>query len=274
MHSNRTLLVSLIGIGLALAAFSALPLSARGADSSNAIGVETVSATVPMATEVHTDVTTGGCDNSPGPYITLTGEISLGGLGVTLIFRNNFKGTHEHTESTTASIVVLPAGETIQFAKQPPLGGVGGNPFIWIQFTDENGNPTSGEIFLGRCVQGFTSADASFFIDALATATIESGSCSNNPGPFITLSGEISLSGINADLIFRNNDNPVGGPHQHTESTVVSVVILPAGETIQFAKQPPLGGVGGNPHIWLVFTDENGNFLSDEIYLGRCVQDF
>jgi len=274
MHRKNATIVSLLAIGLALAALGALAPTTRGGSSNDAIGPGTVSATVPMATDVHADVTSGGCDNSPGPWITLTGEISFGGIGVTLIFRNNFKGTHEHTEQTTASVVVLPAGETIQFAKQPPLGGVGGNPFIWIQFTDEDGNAISGEIFLGRCVQGFTSVDASFFIDALASATIEGGSCSNSPGPYITLSGEISLSGINADLIFRNNDNPVGGPHQHTEQTVVSVVILPEGETIQFAKQPPLGGVGGNPHIWLVFTDEDGNYLSDEIYLGRCVQDF
>ncbi|HEV8595976.1 MAG TPA: hypothetical protein VGR51_10660, partial [Thermoplasmata archaeon] len=82
------------------------------------------------------------------------------------------------------------------------------------------------------------------------------------------------LSGINANLIFRNNDNPVGGPHEHSEDVTVSVVLLPEGETIQFAKQPPLGGVGGNPYIWLVFTDEDGNYLSEEIFLGRCVQDF
>ncbi len=272
--NRKTTIVSLLAIGLALAALGALSPSAAGGQSSGAIGPGTVSATVPMATDVHTDVTTGGCDNSPGPWITLTGEISLGGIGIELIFRNNLKGTHEHTEQTTASVVVLPAGETIQFAKQPPLGGVGGNPYIWIQFTDEDGNALSGELFLGRCVQGFTSVDASFFIGALASATIEGGSCSNSPGPFITLSGEISLSGINANLIFRNADNPVGGPHEHTEQTVVSIVVLPAGETIQFAKQPPLGGVGGNPYIWLVFTDGDGNPISDEIYLGRCVQDF
>ena len=214
------------------------------------------------------------CDNSPGPYITLTGELSFGGLRVQLIFRNNMKGTHVHTEETTATVTVVPEGETIQFAKQPPEGGVGGNPFIWIQFTDEEGSAISDEIFLGRCVQGLFAADASFFIPALATANIEGGSCSNSPGPFITLSGELRLSGINATLIFRNNDNPVGGPHEHEEPTEVSVVILPEGETIQFAKQPPLEGAGGNPWIFLVFVDEEGNPLSDEFLLGRCVQDF
>ncbi len=153
--NRKTTIVSLLAIGLALAALGALSPSAAGGGTSGAIGPGTVSATVPMATDVHTDVTTGSCDNSPGPWITLTGEISLGGLGIQLIFRNNMKGTHEHTEQMTASVVVLPAGETIQFAKQPPLGGVGGNPHIWLVFTDENGNPISDEIYLGRCVQDF-----------------------------------------------------------------------------------------------------------------------
>lgn len=276
MHRLRNILVSLLALGLTLAALGAFsPGGTAGRSSNDAISPSTVSATVPMATDAHADVTASGCDNSPGPYITLTGEFSFGGLGVQLIFRNNMKGTHEHTEETTVSVIVIPEGETIQFAKQPPEGGVGGNPFIWIQFTDDDGNTLSDEIFLGRCVQGLTSeVDASFFIDALASANIEGGSCSNNPGPFITLSGEIRLSGINANLIFRNNDNPVGGPHEHEEPTVVSVVILPEGETIQFAKQPPLGGAGGNPWIFLVFVDEDGNALSEEFLLGRCVQDF
>ncbi|HEV8595489.1 MAG TPA: hypothetical protein VGR51_08175, partial [Thermoplasmata archaeon] len=231
--------MGLIATALAFAALGIVPMSvAGGRGDSDAIGVQTVSADVAMATDVHADVATGGCSNSPGPWITLTGELSFGGIGVTLIFRNNAKGTHEHTEDLTASVVVIPEGDTIQFAKQPPLGGVGGNPFIWIQFVDDDGNALSGEIFLGRCVQGFTSVDASFFTDALASANVEGGTCSNSPGPYITLSGEIRLSGINANLIFRNNDNPVGGPHEHSEDVTVSVVLLPEGETIQFAKQP------------------------------------
>ena len=63
------------------------------------------------------------------------------------------RGTHTHTEDVTVDVVILPAGETIQFAKQPPLGGVGGNPRISIQFLDGSGNPLGDPIFLGRCVQ-------------------------------------------------------------------------------------------------------------------------
>ncbi len=82
----------------------------------------------------------------------------------------------------------------------------------------------------------------------------------------------MSLTGIKANLIFSNNDNPVDGPHENTQPTVVSVVLIPAGQTIQFAKQPPLGGAGGNPWIFLTFLDGRGQPVSDQILLGRCVQ--
>ena len=35
------------------------------------------------------------------------------------------------------------------------------------------------------------------------------------------------------------------------------------GESITFAKQPPLGGVGGNPHVFLLLEDGAGNPIGD-----------
>src|SRR2546422_2083292 len=245
-HQTRALLVSLIGLGFALAALSAIPLSAADG-STDVLGPQTVSATVAMPVDIHAEVTAMDCDNSPGPYITLSGELAVGGLAIQLIFQNNAKGTHTHVEELTATAVVIPAGETIRFAKQPPLGGVGGNPFIWIQFTDANGHPLSGEIFLGRGVPGLSAADASFVVAPLTTAGIEGAHLGNNPGPLLTLSGDISLSGVSANLIFRNNDNPVGGPHEHDEKAVFNVELVPPGLDIMFPKQPPPGGGGGNP---------------------------
>lgn len=279
MHRQTNLLVGLCAAAIALAALGALPLSAAGGaprtagTTSDAIGAQTVSATVPMPETAHVDMSSSGCDNSPGPYITLSGGLALGGLGVELIFQNNVKGTHTHVEETTASVIVIPAGQSLTIPKQPVQGGVGGNPFIWIQFTDANGKALSDEIFLGRCVQGLFAADASWVASALATATITGGTC-DNTGSTISLSGELSLSGIRARLIFRNNDNPVGGPHENDQATAVSIVLIPAGTTIQFPKQPPLGGVGGNPWIYLVFLNGAGEPVSDKILLGRCVQDF
>ncbi len=198
----------------------------------------------------------------------MEGEISLGGLGVRLYFQNNVKGTHTHIEETSVDVVVLPAGETIRFAKQPPLGGVGGNPWIFLQLLDSNGHAVTDEILLGRCVQGFFSSTINFAIAAAAVADVFVESCSNK-GPEITLSGEVSLTGINAKFIFRNN---LRGTHQHEESTSVSVVIIPAGQSITFPKQPVLGGVGGNPWIYAQFLDSNGKPVGQKILLGRCVQ--
>jgi hypothetical protein len=218
---------------------------------------------------VHVEAEASGCSNNPGPFITLTGEVALGGVDAQLIFRNADKGPHERTEDVEASVVLLPAGETIRFAKQPPQRGACGKPWIYLVFTDHYGNEYGDPVLLGRCVQGFNTYDLDFAIPSTAWAEIVTGGCSNSPGPYITLEGELALGGLNAKLIFTNNRRFT---HVHAEDIVVDIVLLDAGETITFAKQPPLGGVGGNPKIWLQFTDENGGGLSDEIYLGRCVQ--
>ena len=275
---KRLAIVGLIAVGLALAALGTSAVLPGGAgttvsgESTTLVG-KTVSATIPMPTHVKASATTSGCENSPGPQITLTGEIAIGGLGVELIFKNNQKGTHTHTETTTAKAVLVPEGESVTIPKQPVNGGTGGNPFIWFQWLDANGNAISSEIFLGRCVQGLFGVSGDFVIPSLATATVSGGSCDHR-GSTITLSGELRLSGLNARLIFRNNDNPVGGPHKAEKPTTVDVVIIPKGQSIEFAKQPPLGGAGGNPWISLRFLSGDGAPVSEEFLLGRCVQDF
>jgi hypothetical protein len=231
----------------------------------------TTSASFQTPVSVQTSMTASGCDNSPGPQITLEGAMTIGGIGVQLLFENNLAGTHTFTVESTASATVIPAGQSVTIPKQPVLGGTGGNPFISIQFVDNQNNPLSNVIFLGRCVQGLFTTATDLSIPATATAQVSADSCDNH-GSTISLSGQLALTGINANIIFTNNDNPFGGPHQNTQSTSVNVVLIPAGQTIQFAKQPPLGGVGGNPWIFLTFLDGQGQPVSNEILLGRCVQ--
>ena len=210
-----------------------------------------------------------GCSNNPGPFITLDGELALSGLNGRLIFRNNEKGTHEHMEDVVVDMVILNEGETIQFPKQPPLGGAGGNPWIYLQLTDGAGRAISDKVLLGRCVQGMMNQSFDFGMLADAACHVETGGCSNNPGPYITMDGELKLGGISAKLIFQNNAK---GTHTHDEDVTVDIVIIPAGESIRFAKQPPLDGAGGNPRIYFQFTSPGGEALSSEFYLGRCVQ--
>ena len=223
--------------------------------------------TVAQPASVQVQPTASECLNHRGPYITLNGALILGGVESRLIFRNNVKGTHEREEGVDVDVTIIPEGDSISFPKQPVLGGVGGNPWIWIQFLDGDYRPISGEILLGRCVQGLQNAAFGFDLLTELTADVTSGDCINSGGPYITLNGEIVLGGLNARLIFRN---ALDGPHTRKEQTVVDLVILPEGESITFAKQPPRGGVGGNPLIWFQILDGSQEPLSSEIFLGRC----
>src|SRR6266496_2509902 len=226
-----------------------------------------VAKTFTMPVQVHAAVGFSDCSNSPGPQITLDGTIALGGLNVELIFRNNVKGTHTYVAEQTAEVVVVPAGGTLVIPKQPPLGGVGGNPFIWVQFLDGDGYALSPEIYLGRCVQGPVNVDPDLAAYVEAVANFEALDCSNNPGPYITVDCSMSFpKGVNAQLIFRNNANPVGGPHEAIRSAYVS--IIPAGFTLTIPKQPVLGGVGGNPWIFTRFEQADGIPIGDEVLLG------
>ena len=229
----------------------------------------TVSATVDLPAVVDTSATVQSCTNNPGPFINLQGELVLGGISGRFIFRNNVQGTHTHVEDVTIDVVVIPSGLTIRFAKQPPEGGVGGNPRVYLQFLDGSGDPVSDELYLGRCVQGLnqTSTDVSLPTDVVLN--VAAASCANNPGPFITFDGQLTIGGLTARLIFRNN---VQGTHSRTEDVTVDVEVLPPGQSIQFPKQPPLGGVGGNPRIYFQLLDGSGSPLSGEYYLGKCVQ--
>jgi len=225
--------------------------------------------TMPMRVDVAMSMT--GCENSPGPQITMEGEISMGGLSVEMIFRNNVKGTHTYAVQNAVEVDAVAADSTMGIPKQPVLGGIGGNPFIWIQIMDGDNHPLSGEIFLGRCVQGPFVASADVAAEVTAVASFTSLDCVNNTGPYISMEGAMSLdTGVKGRFIFRNNDNPVGGPHSTMRS--VDVELAAAGASMQFPKQPVLGGVGGNPRISAQFHQGDGTPVGTEALLGRCVQ--
>src|SRR5205809_7374259 len=106
---------------------------------------------------------------------------------------------------------------------------------------DGHDNPLSSMNFLGRCVQGLFTTSAAFAIPSTAMAQVSAADCSNT-GSHITLSGQLSLSGVKANLIFANSVNLV---HDNTQSTTVSVSLIPAGQPISVAKQPSRRGLGG-----------------------------
>ena len=251
---------------------SLLPLLFACGVSSENIGQDqqpltNVSEMVGLPSQVAAEVTASDCENAPGPFVTLNGQLTLGGFNVELVFRNNVKGTHEHVEDSSVDVVVLSAGESITIPKQPVLGGVGGNPWILVQLVDGNDNPLSEEVLLGRCVQGLNDVDLSLASPGLANAWLTSLECSNSPGPYISVDGVLTMTGVKAKIIFRNN---LKGTHE--ADVVQELTLLTSGTSFTFPKQPVLGGVGGNPYIYLRFVDDQGNVLGDETFLGRCKQ--
>lgn len=219
-----------------------------------------------MAAHATVNVEETGCQNNPGPWVTIDGAISLGGLQVKIILQNNVKGTHTATVTNETTAVLLNLGESITIPKQPVRGGVGGNPHISIQFVNSEGEDLGEEIYLGRCVQGLT-IPLDLLLGALTELNVGVSGCANNPGPWITLGGDITLSGVSANIIFRNN---MKGTHTAEESTTVT--ILEDGAQVKIPKQPVRGGAGGNPIISIQFLDGQGNPVSEVIKLGKCIK--
>ena len=204
-----------------------------------------------------------GCLNHPGPTITISGSVKLGGLGIRLILANNVKGTHQVEVTGTVDLTLIPLGKQLSIPKQPVLGGVGGNPYLYVQFYNKKGN-LGDEVFIGRCVQGLKLGHDSIN-DSLAAVIVSALGCNNSPGPNITFGGGAKMSGLHAKIIFRNN---VKGTH--TAESSASVDIIPEGTDLVIPKSPAQGGAGGNPLIWVQLLHGNGNTASDPIFLGRC----
>ena len=237
--------------------------------------------TITVATEVNATFTSPSCVIGSGPSVALTGELELGGLGARLIFRNNQKGTHELSDDLTATTVLIPSGETLEIpttAIQDPSNGA---PVIYVQFLDGAGNAVSGEILLGACEAAGFPASATVALATTVTLSVSAAGCSNNPGPTITVEGAVEFAGVAdhqggqhqaqggqmIDLIVRSADGSTVGEIVAS----ADVVALQPGETHTIPKQPSSGGVGGNPWIWAELLDAAGAPLSDEIFIGRCV---
>src|SRR5437773_12055717 len=233
-----------------------------------------VTSTLSEPMNLQASVSAFECENSPGPWINFEGAVTLAGLDVQLVFRNNInKDVHTRVEDVQ-TVVGVTTGVTIRIPKQrshPFEGGTGtgagGNPLISIQLVDTNGHPLSGEVLLGRCVQGAFNPSVNFSASVVAQAIIETLDCTNNPGPFINVSGSMSVSpGVRARFIFRNQST-AGAPHEAI--AMADVTLMSNVFSLSFPKQPLQGGVGGNPWSSIRFADSAGQQIAPETLVGR-----
>ena len=122
-----------------------------------------------------------GCQNNPGPYITLDGSLELSGVEARIILSNNRRFTHVTSADITADVQLIPGGEELRFHKQPSQGGVGGNPWIYFQVY-ESGRRVGKPKLLGRCVQGLNDYALDFDLVTTALTSVGGGGCSNSGG--------------------------------------------------------------------------------------------
>lgn len=201
-----------------------------------------------------------GCTNHQGPFVTLNGSFTIGGATIQLKLDNNRNkpGIHElETDPVHAELVVSSLTKT-KFAKQPPLGGVTGNPAIWVQLMS-NGSPVGDPVYVGRCVQGAKkSFNRTFFSPAIFELFANALDCENGGGNQIRFGGTLSgTSGLQAVIILK------GGNGKFTDSTVGSVSVELLGSIGPFAKQgSDPNGVTGNPWVSLreVIAGVPGNY--------------
>lgn len=250
------------GLHFAKIATTAACCALIGAFSANA--EQQVAVKYGMTMKVNAQVDSSDCQNAQGPNITLSGDISLGGLTTQIILENNLKGTKSTSVLWVADVSLINFGAPISIPKQPVRGGVGGNPHVYLQFVDGKGNNLNDEFYLGRCVQGL-SVSPELVNQAAAVATVATAGCSNKGGPVITLGGEITLSGLTARFVFRNN---VKGTH--TAEAVRDVAIILEGSKIVVPKSPHQGGAGGNPIVGIQFLNGDLTPINDPVILGRC----
>ena len=217
---------------------------------------------LPFHASFHGDAS--DCDNA-GASVTLSGTLAIDGLDARFTFSNNAKGTHTSTADTSISAIDLAAGGSFSVPKSPHRGGVGGNPYIWVQLVDDQANALSDEIFMGRCKQGLTDAEAAAFVSATIALDVHGESCSGKGGSTVTIAGTMSYPGVHARVIFRSANDKWSAEETSTDD--ISIVLA---SDVTIPKQPVRGGSGGNPLVSLQLFDSDGSPLASPTSPLRC----
>lgn len=116
-----------------------------------ATGTARTQAPVPGVARV--TAATRNCTNT-GPRVTVSSALQLSGLRLRFTFRSESDPGGEvlGTYDTTAELVAVNEGREVSLPKQPAAGGVGGNPWIYVQVVDGAGQPLGEQLLLGRCI--------------------------------------------------------------------------------------------------------------------------
>jgi hypothetical protein len=163
---------------------------------------------------------------------------------------------------STAGFELSDGAETGTIWKQPSKGGVGGNPFIYL---DPDGDGPQLPQYIGRCVQdgkigNFNHGKFSVDKEALATSVFSAQAieCSNK-GSHISISSDTSADGGQGHLLLTNQYK--GEESVLTNKDIAASWAFGLGGPLQVRKGGGVNGVGGNPYIAVSYGSGEGDAL-------------
>ncbi|HZE88304.1 MAG TPA: hypothetical protein VE404_02085, partial [Verrucomicrobiae bacterium] len=162
----------------------------------SALAAQQIHKSLTLPAEFIATITAAGCNDVPGPQITLqTQQLNLPGLTADVIF-SNMIGSQTPQDKVHVSRVVFPENQQVSVPAQSVVGALAQDPFMWLQLTDASGKPLTSEMFLGRCSQGQFSASAVFDLPVLADGDVTATDCTSASGPAVSLEGQATLQPV------------------------------------------------------------------------------
>ena len=252
------------------ASFASIALAVLVVLTGNALAAKNVQRTVIVPAEFEATIQTTNCSASPGPKVDLSGLLVPSGLQAEIILSQ--PGVHVPAgERFVIEQALIPQNSQVTLPSQSIVGGLGDDPYVWLQLTDAKDRALTSELFLGRCSQGSFHPTVALTFPVDTFAELSSSSCDSPTGPSVSIiDGAAEIPTINGKLIFRSSSDPHIGAGAGGE-VVVDLVMLPAGQTYPFPQQIMQGQISPDPQISLQWRDGSGQPISNEIQLGRCV---
>jgi hypothetical protein len=248
-----------------LAPTAAVQPSAIGTSPSSTIFERTFS----MPVNAITRIALASCDVRNGPGIKLDTRLQLGGLS-TQVEVENTTGT---PDEAVATFQVLSTGADVTLPPRSDRAGLGGDPFVWVQFEDNTGQALSAELPLGACSQLVSPQELVVDYSELvqATTAISVTQCGTEFGPMVSVAGQLALeNGLFAQVILRDDQPPAGTPAEVGADAVRRIQLYSPGLDVKFQKQSLRAEVGGDPSITATYLDAQGTVIGVPETLGTC----
>lgn len=240
-----------------------------GTESANAYSVDA---------KLSLGVNGDGCNNSTST-ISFDGTLEAKNVKTKILIQTSSVALKGQTDDIWQGAAELKldlnlAEDPLPIEKQPVVGGVGGNPFIYVRFKQANGqykSENSGWVLAGRCVQGSRNvADVLLNLPGRRFLRIASSQCSTGNSSFgLSHRGGPRLRGEVAFTNQRVSDPSYAIHHSDGTNFNGAILSLKLG-TGSIPYSSAYRWAGGNPAFGARFETSTPDVYTKPIMLGRC----